>query len=287
MSAFLKKKPRKALQPHKVGVALGGGSTLGLAHIGVLRALTESGIPVDYISGTSAGSLVAASFAFGMPLPQMIETSKTVTWKKLSRFGYSKLGLNSNRPMGTFITDMLGDVNIEDAKIPLAIVATNIQTHDMVVLRTGSLHEAIRASTCIPGIFTPVEVDGAMLVDGGLTENVPLTALTQMGATFRIGINLSANPVGYTPRNMLEVLSASFTILSRHRDLHLAQHADVIIEPDLRPFDSTKFKNVEEIIEAGYAATREMVPRIQELLAPKPEVPTSIRARVRSWFGAK
>lgn len=247
----------------KIGLALGGGSTYGIAHIGALKALTEHHIPIDCISGTSAGSIVAACFAFGMPLEQMIEMTRNLNWKKFSRLTYSRLGYHSNKPMGAFLTDVLGDVNIEDAKIPLAIVATNIETHRMVTLRSGSLREAVRASTCIPGFFTPVEIDGALLVDGGLTENLPISALEEMGATMKIGINLVARPMPFRPKNLTDIINASFTILSLHRDRDLPRRTDVLIEPDLNQFDSSKFKNIDDMFEEGYQAALKAIPAIK------------------------
>ena len=104
-----------------VGLALSGGSTLGIAHVGVLKAFAEEGIPIDYVSGTSAGSLVAGCHAFGMTPDQMEETMKTLNWRKLSRFAYSRLGVRSNKPMEAFLTDLLGDVDMDKAQIPLAM----------------------------------------------------------------------------------------------------------------------------------------------------------------------
>ena len=271
----------------KVGLALSGGATLGIAHVGVIKALTEHNIPIDYISGTSTGSLVAACFAFGMPLSQMIEISDSLGWKKISKFGYSKLGIRSNKPMSVFITDLLGDVKIEDAKIPLAIVATDIESFEMVVLLEGSLHEAVRASTCIPGFFAPVELNGRMLVDGALSENLPLTPLYEMGAEIKIGVNLSSNPVKIRPQNILEVIGNSYTVLSRHRDVNLNSLADVIIEPDLNKFNATKFKDADQILEEGYNAALKAIPEIQEKLSAYRQKKEGWLSKFLSFFRSK
>lgn len=267
----------------KIGLALGGGSTLGYAHLGVLRALVEREIPIACISGTSAGSLVAACFAFGMPIEKMIEISKDLNWKKFSRFGYSKLGVNTNLPMAEFITDLLGDVNIEDAKIPLAIIATDIETYEKVVLRTGSLRDAIRASTCLPGFFAPVEVNGRLLVDGGLVENVPLSPLVDMGATITIGVNLPFSSVRTRPQNVIDVLNNSIGVLLRQNVSNLSA-ADILIQPDTSSFDSSKFKDVDHIYAEGYAAGMRAIPLIREKLrAHTPK--KGFMARIRSVFG--
>lgn len=270
------KKKRKT-----VGLALSGGSTLGIAHVGVLKALAEEGIPIDFISGTSAGALVAGCHAFGMTPDQMEETMKSLNWRKLSRFAYSKLGVRSNKPMEAFLIDLLGDVDIDKALIPLAIVATDIVTHEKVILRHSRLVDAVRASTCIPGYFTPVEVNGRLLVDGWLTENLPLSPLKDFGADIIIGVNLAVNPPHVRPEHLLDVVSASFSMLARARDQHYLQDVDVLIEPELTRFDSAKFKDVEHIMEEGYRAAKNAMPQIRIALGKRKK---RTRGKVHSWF---
>ena len=279
------KRTSRVQNSQRVGVALGGGATLGVAHVGVLKALVESKIPIDCISGTSAGSLVAACFAFGVPLPQMVEVAGDMSWKKFSKFGRSRLGISSNEPMGTFITDVLGDVLIEDAHLPLAVVATDIEARTMVILRSGRLRDAVRASTSMPGVFVPVEIDGRLLVDGGLMENVPLTALAQMGATFRIGVNLFARQSTTRPRHIVDIISSAFSVLSSHRDKVLAE-ADYMIEPDTSMFDMTKFKDIEQVIDEGYRATKAVIPELQaKLLQSRASAEEGWLGRLRRRFG--
>jgi NTE family protein len=248
----------------KIGLALSGGSTLGIAHVGVLKALYENDINIDYISGTSAGAIVASCFAFDMPIDEIVKVSMKLDWKKISKFSYSKLGLNSNQPMAVLITDLLGDVKIQDSKIPLAIVATNIENYEKVVLTKGDLKNAIRASTCIPGFFAPVEFEGQLLVDGALSENLPLSPLEKMGAEIKIGVNLSSNPHSIKPKNIIDVIINSYTTMSRHRDLNLSNQTDVLIEPDLNKFDFTKFKDMQAIMNEGYDAALKAIPAIKE-----------------------
>ena len=114
----------------KVGLALSGGSALGMAHIGVIKALRENDIPIDCIAGTSAGAIVGAALAFGISPEKMLEFSDQLSWSSLSEFAYSRAGLNSNRPLGKKMIELIGDVEIEDAPIPLAIVATDIDKGD-------------------------------------------------------------------------------------------------------------------------------------------------------------
>lgn len=267
-SRIFKSKTKRRRRP-TVGLALSGGSTFGIAHVGVLQALTEAQVPIDYISGTSSGALVAGCFAFGMPVEEMVAHVRNLNWRRLSRFGYSRLGLHSNKPMGTFITDLLGDVDIQDARVPLAIVATNIELQEMVTLRTGSLHEAIRASTCIPGVFTPVELQGALLVDGTLSENLPLTPLRDMGAEMTIGVIISADPTLVRPKHVFDVLMVSFNMLLSQRDMHLPVKPDVLIEPHISMHDTLQFANTDHLISEGYRVGRQAVPSIMEMLASR------------------
>lgn len=274
---------RKNPRP-RVGLALSGGSTWGIAHVGVLKALTEENIPIDYLAGTSAGALVAACHAFGMPVEAMIEATGNVNWKKLSRFGYSRLGLRSNAPMQEFVTDLLGDVQIEGAAIPLAIVATDIQTREKIVLRKGSLHQAIRASTAIPGFFTPVSLEGRMLVDGAMVENIPVPTVRDMGAQVVIGVNLVGLASIRRPKSVLGILFSSFSALSYHRDHSLALSADVLIEPDLSAFDASKFKDADAILEQGYAAAKSAMPLIREKLGMQAVQKRGIASYISRFF---
>ncbi len=176
----------------KVGLALGGGAVLGAAHIGVLNALEEYGISVNYVAGTSIGALIAAFLAFGKGWQEITEIVKDLNWLDISGISLSQFGLLSNKKLGRLIIENLGDVNFNEAFIPIAMVAMDISTGEKIVLKKGSLAAAIMASTCIPDIFVPVEINGKLLVDGGIVENVPVTTLKDMGADMIIGVDLNA-----------------------------------------------------------------------------------------------
>lgn len=257
---------RKKRHVRKIGLALSGGSTWGIAHVGVLKALIEENIPIDCVAGTSAGSLVATSYAFGMSIDEMVKAISTLNWGKLSKFSYSRLGLKTNAPMREYLIKMLGDVQIQDSKIPLAIVAADIQTHERIVLREGSVHEAVRASAAIPGYFMPVKIGNRMLVDGGVAENVPIAATRELGATFVIAVNLSGKGSGRAPRSLLGVLVASFSTRAVHHDAALLRTADFVIQPDLTAYDYSEFKDVEQLLDAGYDAARAVMPQLREAL---------------------
>lgn len=273
-----------ATQKPRIGLALGGGATYGYAHIGVLKALAEHNITVDCIAGTSAGALVGACYAFGIDTEKIIAASKELSWRKVSEFTVPSLGLVSNKPLAIYMAQVIGDVLIEEAPIPLAIVATNIETRKKIVFRKGNLGLALRASTGIPGIFAPTEVDGALLVDGGLVENVPVVTLKGFSPALTIGVNLQSHVASFRPQSIYDVLVISTTILTEHRDAHLAHHADILIEPDLSAFSAARFQDVDGMIDAGYDATIAQMPSIKEKLEQLMQ-PPSVWKRVLSWFG--
>ncbi|MCA1747365.1 MAG: patatin-like phospholipase family protein, partial [Bacteroidales bacterium] len=176
----------------KIGLALGGGAVLGAAHVGVLRAIKEKEIEIEFVAGTSIGAFVAAFFAFGKKWEDIHEIAADLKWLDISQIALSKFGLLSNDKMGELIAEHIGKKKIKDAEIPLAMVATDIAKGEKVVLDKGSVADAVMASTAIPGIFNPVEIGKKMLVDGGVVENVPIRTTRDLGAKYIIGVDLNA-----------------------------------------------------------------------------------------------
>jgi NTE family protein len=252
----------------KVGLALSGGSALGIAHIGVIKCLMEHNIPIDCVAGTSAGAIAAVCVAFDVPIPKMIEMSKGLSWTNISEFGHSKMGLNSNRPMGEIIEDMVGyHAKIEDAHIPLAIIATNIDTGEEVVFHKGDVAEAVMASTCLPAFFVPVKARRRKLVDGGLVENLPLSPLKNMGAQIKIGVDLSRFRTYKKAHNIIDVITNSYSILTKPQSAIAPGQVDVLIEPHLEKFNTSDFGKVNELMEEGHRAAELMMPQIKKLMA--------------------
>jgi NTE family protein len=177
----------------KVGLALGSGSARGLAHLGVIRALADAGIEVDYIAGTSMGALVGAICAAGK-LDELEAVFRSFDWKKtLSFFDVvlPKSGLIDGAKVSELVRDHIHADTIEMLPKPFAAVATDIVSGEEVVIRSGDVIEAVRASISVPGIFTPVRSNGSILVDGGLTNPVPVSALRAMGADLVIAVDLN------------------------------------------------------------------------------------------------
>ncbi|MEI7621835.1 MAG: patatin-like phospholipase family protein [Candidatus Moraniibacteriota bacterium] len=260
-----KNKKTKIKKP-KIGLALSGGGALGIAHIGAIKALKKNRVHIACISGTSAGAVVAACWAFGVSLEDMTEISEKLNWLKISNFGYSRLGLNSNKPVGKIIKDYIGDKNIEDAKIPLAIVATDIDTGNKVVFREGNLAEAVMASACIPVFFMPVQIGKQKLVDGMLVENLPLSPLKEMGAELEIGIDLGRWMAHNKTEHVLDVVNNAYGIMVRQQGATAKNSAKIIIEPHLEKFTLFDFKNPKKLIEIGFEATSLAIPEIKRKL---------------------
>jgi len=183
----------KALRGKKVGLALGSGSARGWAHIGVIEALEELGITVDYVAGTSIGSLVGAFYA-AKKLDSIKRLSLELDWKQIISFldvVLPKSGLIDGNKVKEFISESVGLINIEDLKTPFKCIATDLVTAREVVIGSGDIIEAVRSSISVPGIFTPVIKGKMLLVDGGLVNPVPVSVLKEMGAEFIIAVDLN------------------------------------------------------------------------------------------------
>jgi NTE family protein len=182
----------------KIGLALGGGAARGCAHIGVLRALEEKSIPVGCIAGTSIGAMVGAVYASGgmdhleelllkMDLLQLLSYFDVV-------FPHS--GLVDGRKVTELLRGILGDRSFDDLSVPFAAVATDLRDGSEVVLSSGDVIDAVRASIAVPGVFTPFVTDDALLVDGGLVDPVPVNVVRSLGAEFVIAVDLNRYVVG-------------------------------------------------------------------------------------------
>jgi NTE family protein len=236
----------------KIGLALGGGAVLGAAHIGVLRAIDEMGIEIDYIAGTSIGAFVAGLYAFGLNWEEIQYISENLNWLDISGLSFSNMGLLSNRKMGDLIREKIGNVNLEDSPLPVAMIAADIETMEKVILSSGDVGRAAMASTSIPGIFTPVEINGRLLVDGGIVENVPISPLVDMGADIIIAVNLNSDHKNKRPENILEILLRTFVMTSNTATQFQTRNADILIKPDLSEFNVIDMNQSSDLIEKGY-----------------------------------
>ena len=187
-----------------IGLALGSGGARGAAHTGVLKVLQREGIPISAVAGSSIGALVAAAFAVGVPLEDVEREwlATDVQRKILLSFlpTFPRSGLSSGTELKRMLTQLLGDTQIEDLALPYAAVACDIDTGESVILRDGSLVEAVRASTAIPGLFRPIRRGGRFLVDGGLVDPVPVGVCRSLGVDIVIAVDIAPRPIPTTPR---------------------------------------------------------------------------------------
>lgn len=189
------------LKTHKrkpiIGLALGSGAARGLAHIGVIRAIEEAGIAINVIAGTSIGALVGAVYASGT-INSLERDFRRFDWKTIGSYfdpGVPRSGLLKGKKIVEFVRSHLSARTFDDLPIPFCAIATDVRNGDEVVLGSGDLMEAIRASISIPGIMTPVQIDSRILVDGGLVNPVPVSAVRALGADIVIAVDVNFNLV--------------------------------------------------------------------------------------------
>jgi len=187
----------------KIGLALGGGAVLGASHIGVIRALEEMDVEISFVTGTSIGAFVGALYSFGNTSKDIEEIVLQLNWMEISGIAIFESGLLSNAKLGKLLEKSLGEKKIEDADIPLAVIATDISNGEKVIINKGLVTQAVMASTCIPGVFSPVEFDEKLLVDGGIVENITIDTVKNMGADYVIGVDLYAIKTYNKPDSIL------------------------------------------------------------------------------------
>ena len=254
-------------QRPKIGVALGGGFARGIAHVGVLRVLEENEIPIDYIAGTSVGALIAAAYASGTSLDDMAHQASLTRFRDFGRWTLSRMGMASNDRLQDFLSRMSTARFFHEMRIPLAIVATDLLRGESVHFTTGEVGPALRASCAYPGLFLPVEYRGHFLVDGFLTEQVPAPALRKMGAELIISVHLEPGLLDAKPRNTIEVISRSFSIIQTKALQSWRGMTDVLLEPNVHHVLWDEFLKSPQLITAGEECARAAMPQIRTLLS--------------------
>ncbi|MCS6873200.1 MAG: patatin-like phospholipase family protein [Pyrinomonadaceae bacterium] len=256
-------------QRKKIGLALSGGAARGYAHLGVIKVLLENQIPIDYIAGTSAGSIVGAALACELSIEKIIEIGSKMNWLKIAKFSYSTKGLLTNEPLGDFLRQHLPYHKFEDLPKPFAAVACDIETGEEVVFKDrGDLITAIRASCAVPGVFSPVEYNGKTLVDGGITSIVPVKAVRQLGAEVVIAVDVNASGASYwgKPSTFLGILFQSAMMLIRTAGKHQHYEADIVITPNVSHLRPDEIGKMQEFIKAGEKAALEKLSEIRKLI---------------------
>ncbi|CAI8702293.1 NTE family protein [Pseudomonas chlororaphis] len=293
----------------KIGLVLSGGAARGLAHIGVLKALEEQGVKIDAIAGTSMGAVIGGLYASGYKIDELEKLALGIDWQqalsdappradvpfrrkqddrdflvkqKLSFRDDGSLGLPlgviQGQNLALLLESMLAHASdtrdFDKLPIPFRAVATDIASGEKVVFRKGHLPRVIRASMSIPAVFAPVELDGRLLVDGGMTDNIPLDVARDMGVDIAIVVDIGT-PLRSRQQlaTVVDVLNQSITLMTRRNSeeqLATLHKNDVLIQPPLASFGVTDFGRAREMIDAGYRATRILDARLASLRPAEP-----------------
>jgi len=278
-----------------IGLALGGGAAFGLAHIGVLKALEEGGVPIDLVAGCSQGSIVAVGYALGLAPSKLMEIARELgTRRNIFTVSdptfFTQPGIIAG---GRFLAMMRpylnGKTTFDQLLLPCRTVATDVETGERIAIGSGKLETAYRASTSLPMVVTPLKVDGRVLVDGSVADPVPAEVALEMGADLTVAVNVvprmkhgvenvlstwyrrinAFNPLSYVSEtrdlpNLFDIVMNSLQILQYELGNFKAISADVLINPDLSDFTWVEYYRADELIERGAEAARRALPAIEK-----------------------
>jgi NTE family protein len=254
-------------KPPRIGLALGGGAARGFAHIGVIQVLEEAGVRVDVVAGTSAGSLVAALLASGMNGTDLAALALTMDEGAITDWSYPSRGVLRGEALARYVRERTRGLQIEQMKLPLGIVATDLATGNAVLFRRGDTGTAVRASSAVPAIFQPVKIGEQEFVDGGLVAPVPVHFAREMGAEFVIAVDISSPPDAKATGDMFGMLLQTFAIMGRRINQFELGGADIVLRPALVGVASTDFSSRVRAIRSGREAASALLPRIKAALA--------------------
>lgn len=265
-----------------VGLALSGGTAKSVAHVGVIKALAEADIPVDYIAGTSGGSIVGSFYASGMPIATLESVATTMSWRKLITIRLTKLGFISSARIEDFVKETIGDVSFDELEIPCAVIATNLISGAKRVFSSGPVALAVRASCSIPQIYLPVEIEGEYYVDGGLAEYLPVETLRGMGCDFIIASHLGPVDERYRrPHHILQLVIQITGLMARKNYVISLKKADFVVHPNLDGFSSFDFDHAEKIIDVGYNTARSSVEKLRNAWRRKGGLRSRVARKLR------
>lgn len=250
----------------KIALCLGGGGARGFAHLGALKAFEEDGFDFDMCVGTSVGSLVGAFYCSGISIDQLIEYSHEIDVRDVKT---GKMFLPSDpTTIGELFTRRMGNMHIEDMLKPFYCVAVDIVSGKEVIFDKGSVSKAISASCAVPLVFKPVIRGEQHLVDGGVLNNIPASVCRMFGADYVVTVDV--NPTrgeGTKALGIIDVIKATFSIMSAHTSVEGLRLSDVIIAPNLYEFSAAKKDGYNEMIELGYNAAKEKTEEIKKLFS--------------------
>lgn len=259
-------------RPKKLGLALSGGASRGVAHTGVIQMLIKHGIQPSVVAGCSSGAIAGAFYCAGVPFDKQLEFAQKLRWRSVRMLGIPKMGFFQPGEMERFLREVLGDTRFEDLQVPLAVMATEFRTARSVVFREGPVAWALSASASIPVVFSPVIDGNQVLVDGGLTDNLPSQVCRVMGADIVLGVNvLPGFGRERSYRNMFDIALGTFDLLAQPSTDRGGRAADLTIVPQVGHINPSDMSRVEETVARGALAMRKALPELRQLLEPQQE----------------
>ena len=259
---LFKKKP-------KVGVAFGGGGARGFSHLGVIKAFEEYGLKFDHIAGTSVGSVMGAAYASGIGFEKLYSIAKKLKTKDIRTNNFFQFTSKTDGLENVMI-GALGDINIEDLPTPFSAVAVDIKTTNQICISHGNLAKAVAGSCAVPGIFQPVEFGDKILCDGGLQNTIPANIPRYFGCDYVIAIDCnSTRTYGTDSTKLFDVLGCTLRVLMKSNAVKGYVQADLMMSIDNKNFKATKLKGLDDMIEAGYKAAVDAMPKILDIFKGK------------------
>lgn len=257
----------RPLRPPRIGLALGGGAARGFAHIGVIQVLEEAGVRPDVVVGTSAGSLVAALYAAGRSGAELARLAASMDESAITDWSFPGRGLIRGEALARYVREQTGGLPIEQMKLPLGIVATDLDSGAPILFRRGDTGAAVRASSAVPAVFMPVRIGDREYVDGGLVSPVPVRFAREMGAELVIAVDISQAPDGNPTGDPFKMLLQTFAIMGRSINTFELRDAEVVVRPSLIGVSSADFTARARAIQAGRVAAQAVLPRLRERIA--------------------
>ncbi len=261
--------PRPPPRPPRIGLALGGGAARGFAHIGVIQVLEEAGIRPALVVGTSAGSLVAALYASGKSGAELARLADAMDESAITDWSFPGRGLIRGEALARFVREHTGGRAIEQMRLPLGIVATDLDNGQAILFQVGDPGVAVRASSAVPAVFQPVRIGSREYVDGGLVSPVPVRFARQMGAELVIAVDITDPPDGGTTGDVMRILLQTFSIMGRSINEFELRDADVVVRPRLAGVTSADFAARKRSIVAGREAALAMLPELKSRIAAR------------------
>ncbi|WP_201313276.1 patatin-like phospholipase family protein [Dyella sp. EPa41] len=251
----------------RIGLALGGGAAKGFAHIGVIKMLEANGIRPDVVAGTSAGSVVGSLYASGMDPFRLQETAYALDQSNLRDVRLFSGGVVQGQKLQDYVNQQVKNRPLDKLAVPFAAVATQLETGQRTVFVRGNTGQAVRASSSVPGVFEPVEINGKHYIDGGVVSPVPVDAARQLGADVVIAVDISSKADGTNPQGVFNIVGQSISIMGQKLGEQELARADIVIRPKVNQIGAADFEQRNQAILEGERAALAAMPAIKAKIA--------------------